>query len=115
MQDSLFSDLGQILPHLARLEQKIEALRWISKQLESSDVMITLLFRDGTKYAIDQDLIPFKLEMELKALAEDSIDEYQRQHEHLKKLFDATNFWFSTFICVHNFGCLYMVFVGLSL
>ena len=115
MQDSLFSDLGQILPHLARLEQKIEALRWISKQLESSDVMITLFFRDGTKYAIDQDLIPFKLEMELKALAEDSIDEYQRQHEHLKKLFDATNFWFSPFICVHYFGCIHMVFVGLSL
>jgi hypothetical protein len=92
MQDSLFSDLGQILPHLARLEQKIEALRWIAQQLDSSDVMITLLFRDGTKYAIDQDLIPFKLQMELKTLTEDSIDEYQRQHEHLKKLFDATNF-----------------------
>lgn len=92
MQDSLFSDLGQILPHLARLEQKIEALRWIAKQLDSSHVIISVLFRDGTQYAIDQDLIPFKLEMELKALTEDSIDEYQRQHENLKKLFDATNF-----------------------
>jgi hypothetical protein len=91
MQDSLFSDLGQILPHLARLEQKIEALRWIAKQLDSSHVMISVLFPDGTQYAIDQDLIPFKLEMELKTLTEDSIDEYQRQHDHLKKLFDETN------------------------
>lgn len=90
MQDSLFSDLGQILPHLARLEQKIEALRWIAKQLDDSHVMIAVLFRDGTQYAIDQDLVPFKLEMELKTLIEDSIDEYQRQHDHLKKLFDET-------------------------
>jgi hypothetical protein len=46
---------------------------------------------DGTVLPIDQDVVPFKLDMELKTLIEDSIDEYQRQHDHLKRLFDETN------------------------
>jgi hypothetical protein len=91
MQNDLFSDLTQILPHLARLDQKIQTLRWLGKNLDDSRVEIFATFRDGSAYPIDQELIPFKLEMELKTLVEDSIDEYQRQHDHLKKLFDDTN------------------------
>lgn len=91
MQNDLFSDLTQILPHLARLDQKIQTLRWIAKNLDDSKVEIFATFKDGSAYPIDQELIPFKLEMELKTLVEDSIDEIQRQHDHLKKLFDETN------------------------
>lgn len=91
MQNDLFSDLTQILPHLARLDQKIQTLRWIAKNLDDSKVEIFATFKDGSTYPIDQELIPFKLEMELKTLVEDSIDEIQRQHDHLKKLFDETN------------------------
>lgn len=91
MQESLFSDLSQILPHLARLEQKIATLRWLAKNVDDSKIEIFATFRDNTTYPIDQELIPFKLEMEAKTLIEDSIDEYQRQHDHLKKLLDETN------------------------
>ena len=91
MQESLFSDLTQILPHLAMLERKIANLRWIARQVQSCKVETFVTLTDGTVFPIDQDLVPFKLDMELKTLIEDSIDEYQRQHDHLKKLFDETN------------------------
>ena len=91
MQDSLFSDLVQILPYLARLDQKIETLRWVGKNVEDSKVEIFFTMSDGSVFPIDQELIPFKLDMELKTLVEDSIDELQRQHDNLKKLLDETN------------------------
>ena len=90
MQENLFSDLGQILPHLAHLERKIANLRWIARQVESCKVETFVTLNDGTVLPIDQDVVPFKLDMELKTLLEDSIDEYQRQHDNLKKLFDET-------------------------
>jgi len=34
MQENLFGDLSQILPHLARLQNNIEKLRFLSKQLD---------------------------------------------------------------------------------
>ncbi len=94
MQESIFSDLTQILPHLAMLDRKIINLRWIAKQIEGCKVETFVTLPDGTVLPIDQDIVPFKLDMELKTLIEDSIDEYQRQHDHLKRLFDETNSWF---------------------
>lgn len=91
MQDNLFSDLGQILPHLAQLENKIQTLRAISKNLENCNITFAIQI-PGETILLTQELIPFNLELETKKLIEDSIDEYQRQHEHLKKLFDETNF-----------------------
>jgi hypothetical protein len=91
MQESIFSDLTQILPHLAMLDRKIIKLRWIAKTLEGCKVETFATLSDNSVLLIDQNLIPFKLDMELKKLLEDSIDEYQRQHDHLKRLFDETN------------------------
>lgn len=90
MQDNLFGDLSQVLPHLARLQEKIETLRWIAKQMDDSQVEMFVTFRDGTAYPLDE-IIPFNLNMEAKKLIEDSIDEYQRQHDHLQKLSDENN------------------------
>jgi hypothetical protein len=91
MQNSLFSDLIEILPHLAMLDRKIANLRWIAKQIEGCKVETFITLPDKTVIPIDQHVVPFKLDMELKTLIEDSIDEYQRQHDHLKRLFDETN------------------------
>lgn len=92
MQDSLFSDLQQILPHLAALENKIDILRTISRSLDGSENTLAVQLTTGETVLLTQDLIPFNLEQETKKLVEDSIDEYQRQHANLKKLFDETNF-----------------------
>lgn len=91
MSDNLFSDLTQILPHLATLEKKIANLRWLSKQTDHSEVEIFMTFHDGTVFPLDQEIIPFNLQMEARKLIEDAIDEYQRQHDHLKRLLDDTN------------------------
>lgn len=90
MQDNLFGDLSQILPHLARLNEKIETLRWISKQLDESQVELFVTFRDGTAFPLDE-IIPFNLNLEVKNLIGDSIDEYQRQHDNLNKLSDESS------------------------
>ena len=93
MQDNLFSDLSQILPHLAKLEGKIYFLRLIARKLnEECTVTINVHYPEDTTVIIDQDIIAFNLSMELKKMIEDSIDQYQRQHDNLKKLFDETNF-----------------------
>lgn len=86
MQENLFSDLSQILPHLARLQNNIEKLRYLSKQLDSSQIEIFMTLPDGATIPIDEFIVPFNLNMEIKKLFEDSIDEYQRQHDHLNKL-----------------------------
>ena len=88
MQDNLFSDLSQILPHLARLQEKIQTLRWLSKNIDNSEVEMFVSFKDGTTFPMDFELIPFNLQLEAKKLIEDSIDEYQRQHDNLQKLSD---------------------------
>ena len=86
MQENLFADLAQILPHLAHLDKKIANLRWMAKQLDDSKVEIFVTFSDGTVFPLDNELIPFNLQQEAKTLIEDSIDEYQRQHDNLQKL-----------------------------
>lgn len=91
MQDSLFSDLSQILPYLAHLEKKINNLRWLAKNVEDSEVEMFITFRDGTTFPMDHEIIPFNLQQEAKTLIEDSIDEYQRQHDNLQKLFNESN------------------------
>lgn len=92
MQDSLFSDLSQILPHLANLDSRIQNLRFLARSVEGSTISITLNTQAGLSYVITQDEIPFNLSQEIHKLLEDSIDELQRQHDHLKKLLDETNF-----------------------
>ena len=91
MQENLFADLTQILPHLAHLEKKIANLRWMAKQIDDSKVEIFVTFRDNTVFPLDNELIPFNLQQEAKTLIEDSIDEYQRQHDNLQKLFNESN------------------------
>ena len=86
MQENLFSDLSQILPHLAKLQNNIERLRYLSKQLDQSIIEIFMTLPDGVTIQIDEFIVPFNLNLEIKTLLEDSIDEYQRQHDHLNKL-----------------------------
>ena len=86
MQDNLFSDLSKILPHLAKLQNKIENLRYLSKQLDHSQIEIFMTLPDGVTIMLDHHIIPFNLNLEIKTLFEDSIDEYQRQHDHINKL-----------------------------
>lgn len=83
---NLFSDLTQLLPHLAKIEGKIQALQLIAKNLDSSQVIINVTFKDNTTVVIDQELIPFNLVMELRTLIGDSIDDYQRQQKSLNDL-----------------------------
>lgn len=86
MQENLFSDLSQILPHLAKLQNNIERLRFLSKQLDQSIIEIFMTLPDGVTIQIDEFIVPFNLNLEIKTLLEDSIDEFQRQHDHLNKL-----------------------------
>ena len=90
MQENLFGDLSQVLPHLARLQENIATLRWIAKHIDESEVEMFVSFKDGTTFPMDFELIPFNLQMEAKTLIEDSIDEYQRQHDNLQKLLDES-------------------------
>lgn len=87
MQENLFGDLSQVLPHLAALQQKIETLRYLAKHIDDGQVEMFLTFKDGKAYPLDE-IIPFNLNMEAKTLIEDSIDEYQRQHDNIQKLSD---------------------------
>jgi hypothetical protein len=91
MQNDLFSDLTQILPHLAGLESKIEKLRTLGKWVNESQVEIFISLPDGKVEELEQFLIPFNLQGEMRTLIDDSIDELQRQHDHLLKLFNETN------------------------
>ena len=91
MPDNLFSDLSQILPHLADLDNRVAALRHLARQVESSKIEIFMTLTDGATIALDDQLIPFNLQLEIKTLIEDSIDEFQRQHDNLKKLSDETS------------------------
>jgi hypothetical protein len=68
MQDYL-QDPAEILAHVQRLQGKLE-----------------ITFRTGDRILLDQLLIPFSLEMEIKNLIGDSIDEYQRQIVNLTSL-----------------------------
>lgn len=92
MQDSLFADLGQILPHLAELQNKIQFLRTLAKSLDDiGETHFVIKYPDGKIVVLGQDIIPFNLGQEIHKLVEDSIDEYQRQHENLNRLFNETN------------------------
>lgn len=91
MQQSIFEDLTQILPYLANLDQKIANLQLLGKWISDSKVEIFATKHDGTVHTITQEIIPFKLEIEMKTLVDDSIDELQRQRDHLQKLLDETN------------------------
>ena len=87
MANDLFSDLSQVLPHLAGIEAKIRTLQSISKHLEESQIEILVVLPDGdTSIVINQDIVPFNMRMEVRTLIDDSIDEFQRQLVNLKEL-----------------------------
>lgn len=69
--------------HLSAIQGKISTLRFISNTLSDSQLEYWLTLKTGEKVLIDQNLIPFNLEMEFRNLIGDSIDEYQRQIQNL--------------------------------
>jgi hypothetical protein len=73
------SDRAAILAHVQRLQEKVQTLQFVYKHLYQIDVKLEITFRTGDRILLDQLLIPFSLEMEIKNLIGDSIDEYQRQ------------------------------------
>lgn len=86
MQKDLFNQVG---PYLAELNGKINTLQFLGKNLNSTQVELIITFSDGDKVIIDQKLIPFNLQMELRTLIDDSIDEYQRIAKHLTEVHNA--------------------------
>lgn len=60
------------------LRDRINTLQFIGKNLSGSKVEIIAQLECGSKILIQQHLIPFNLEMELKKLVDDSLDHYQR-------------------------------------
>ena len=86
MQESQFSDYSHLLNHLGELNQRIETLKFISKHLKGVSVKIEITFDTGDRCELDQRLIPFNLEMELRNIIGDSIDEWQRQVVNLSTI-----------------------------
>lgn len=86
MQEIL-KDRAEILAHLQRVKDKVSTLQFVHKHLYQVDVKLEITFNlTGDKILLDQLLIPFSLEMEIKNLIGDSIDEYQRQITNLTTL-----------------------------
>jgi len=62
------------------LLEKTQALQFIGSQLSKCKrITIDVTFDCGSRVNIEQRIIPFNLEMELRTLIDDSIDYYQRQ------------------------------------
>jgi hypothetical protein len=62
------------------LQDKIKALQFLGSNLKDTKrIAIQLTFNCESRILIEQRLIPFNLEMELRTLIDDSIDFYQRQ------------------------------------
>ena len=62
------------------LQEKITALQFLGSNLKDTKrIAIQLTFNCESRILIEQRLIPFNLEMELRTLIDDSIDFYQRQ------------------------------------
>lgn len=101
MQENLFADLGQILPHLAKLQSKINVLNLLIKSIEGGEIFIIIHHPQANQYRITQNEVPYNLNQEIRILLDASIEEYTRQHDHLKTLLDETNFWpgRTTFFC----------------
>ena len=91
MTDNL-QDRLQIRAHLHLLQAKVVTLQFIYKHRhEIVDVELEITFRAGDRILLDQLLIPFALDMEIKNLLGDSIDEYQRQIVNLTSLLNENN------------------------
>jgi len=85
-------DLLQIRAHIKVLQAKVDTLQFIYKHRhEIVDVELEITFRAGDRILLDQLLIPFALDMEIKNLLGDSIDEYQRQVVNLTSLLNENN------------------------
>jgi hypothetical protein len=62
------------------LQDKIKVLQFLGSNLKDTKrIAIQLTFNCESRILIEQRLIPFNLEMELRTLIDDSIDFYQRQ------------------------------------
>lgn len=62
------------------LADKIKALQFLGSNLKDTKrIAIELTFNCDSRVLIEQRLVPFNLEMELRTLIDDSIDFYQRQ------------------------------------
>ena len=62
------------------LQEKITALQFLGSNLKDTKrIAIQLTFNCDSRVLIEQRLIPFNLEMELRTLIDVSIDFYQRQ------------------------------------
>jgi hypothetical protein len=62
------------------LAGKIQSLQYIGTNLaRTKSISMEVTLDCGSRLHIEQNIIPFNLEMELRTLVDDSIDYYQRQ------------------------------------
>jgi hypothetical protein len=70
------------------LASKIESLQFIGTNLaRTKRISIEVTLDCGSRLYIEQNIIPFNLEMELRILVGDSIDYYQRQLSNLESTY----------------------------
>jgi len=69
--------------HVAELQRKVITLQFVRKHLYNVDVKFEITFRDNTRIELDQELIPFNLEIETRKLLDNSLDHYQRTIKNL--------------------------------
>ena len=69
--------------YLNMLQGKINTLQFLGTHLDGSQVQILVRFDCGSKVLIEQNLIPFNLQMELRVLIDESIDEWQRMYKNI--------------------------------
>ena len=69
--------------YLNMLQGKINTLQFLGSHLEGSQVQILVRFDCGSNCLIEQHLIPFNLQMELRVLIDESIDEWQRMYKNI--------------------------------
>ena len=84
----LQTELKDAAPYLKELLGKIAVLQFVGKHLENVTITIEVTFPDSDKVLLYQKLFPFNLEMELRCLIDDSIDDYQRR---IKNIGHVTN------------------------
>jgi hypothetical protein len=71
---------NDLLAYQRMLQDKITTLQFLGSEISSTKkVSIEMTLDTGTKVFIEQRIVPFNLQLEIRSLIDDSIDHYQRQ------------------------------------
>jgi len=71
---------NDLLAYQRMLQDKITTLQFLGSEINSTKkVSIQITLDTGTTVYIEQRIVPFNLQLEIRSLIDDSIDHYQRQ------------------------------------